>query len=149
MGCAANIEVQSNKDKTYSQKLGRVLLVMSLRESKTALTPSDVAQSLAAKWQPFGVTVEVGTRPEDATSFQPTQVMTLATVQTLERGGNLWSYVVDGSITDVATKKRIWRSSLKFDLNISGPRGVEESGKKTAPKLADVLTEKLQADGLL
>ena len=168
-GCSAPVEISgTNRDSSYQQKIARVLVTtnlrapdLSARQNEGFVRADEIRQSLAAAWGPLGVSFEVVDLNSGqgaaaaAAQFGPQQILAL----TLQRY-RLYSFVVDAytvdaSLTDVSTKKRVWRGAVQF-------RGMEESGRmrhsgmggaishqNDANDLVQALTAKLKADGLL
>ena len=150
-GCAARVNVASNKDATYQNKIDRLLISISL--NKTYLSASNVSQSFLAKLSARGVSVETLVRkPLELDSseamraaiakFKPTQVMELVATSTISDRYRLIAFTLESSIYDTKIAKRIWRSSINF-------KGSEGDPQKNADKFVDTVIEKLQADGLL
>jgi hypothetical protein len=162
-GCSAPVEVSS-----YQQKITRVLITtalrapdLSARQNEGFVRADEIRQSLAAAWGPLGVSFEVVDLNSGqgvaaaAAQFAPQQILAL----TLQ-GYGLYkfvvdSYTVDASLTDVSTKRRVWRAAMEF-------KGIMESGRmrhsglggaishqNDANDLVQALTAKLKADRLL
>jgi hypothetical protein len=168
-GCSSPVEISgTNRDSSYQKKITCVLVATALRAPNLSPTQnegfvraSEIRQSLAAAWGPLGVSFEVvdlnsgQAAAEAMAGLAPQQILAL-TLQDYR----LYSYVVDAytvdaSLTDIPTKRRIWRSSVRFN-------GMEESGRirhsgfggaishqNDANDLVQALTTKLKADGLL
>ncbi len=155
-GCAADVAVQSNVDKTYGRKLDRLLIVMSLsiKGHETYLNPDEVSASLKDRFSALGVTVETivftGGTAKVPAGFQPTQLMQLTVTSLTTRNGAASSFTLSSDITDVATRKRVWRAEMKFEeAPMAGTMLLRAGAKKAADNLANVLTAKLRADGLV
>ncbi len=122
-GCSAPVEVSgTNRDSSYQQKITRVLVTtnlrapdLSARQNEGFVRADEIRQSLAAAWGPLGVSFEVVDLNSGqgvaaaAAQFAPQQILAL----TLQ-GYGLYkfvvdSYTVDASLTDVSTKRRVWR----------------------------------------
>jgi len=168
-GCSAPVEVSgTNRDSSYQQKITRVLITtalrapdLSARQNEGFVRADEIRQSLAAAWGPLGVAFEVVDLNSGqgvaaaAAQFAPQQILAL----TLQ-GYGLYkfvvdSYTVDASLTDVSTKRRVWRAAMEF-------KGIMESGRmrhsglggaishqNDANDLVQALTAKLKADRLL
>jgi hypothetical protein len=167
-GCAAPVEVKgSNRDPAYQGKITRVLVTTELRAPGLKATQNEgfvrafeIRESLAAAWGPLGVSFIVvdladGQGAAEVAQFAPQQLLALTL-----KGHRLYSYVVDAydvdaSLTDVSTKRRVWRGSMRFN-------GMQESGRmrhsglggaishqNDANDLVQALTAKLKSDGLL
>ena len=130
--------------------------------------PSELQQSLTAKWSPLGVTWQVvdfdavtdkkKALVDAVESFAPTQVLELHTASFQLIGGVIRvvdGYTVDVSLTDLAEKKRVWRSTIEFRSFAAsgrlrnGPAGSAIPHQEDANELVDALTAKLRGDGLL
>jgi hypothetical protein len=168
-GCSAPVEVSgTNRDSSYQQKITRVLITtalrapdLSARQNEGFVRADEIRQSLAAAWGPLGVSFEIVDLNSGqgvaaaAAQFAPQQILAL----TLQ-GYGLYkfvvdSYTVDASLTDVSTKRRVWRAAVEF-------KGIMESGRmrhsglggavshqNDANDLVQALTAKLKADRLL
>ncbi|TAJ28968.1 MAG: hypothetical protein EPO67_15740 [Reyranella sp.] len=168
-GCSAPVGIEaSNRDASYQKKITRVLVTVSIRSPDLSPTQNEgfvraaeIRQSLTAAWGPSGVAVEVidlaagQSAGAAVASFAPQQILSL-TLQAYQ----LYRYVVDAytvdaSLLDVATNRRVWRTTVQF-------RGLVESGRirhsglggaishqNDADDLAQALTAKLKTDGLL
>lgn len=168
-GCSAPVDISAtNRDSSYQQKITRVLVTtalrapdLSARQNEGFVRADEIRQSLAAAWGPLGVSFEVVDlnaaqgAAAAAAQFAPQQILAL----TLQ-GYQLYkfvvdAYAVDASLTDVATKRRVWRGAVQF-------KGIMESGRmrhsglggaishqNDADDLVRTLTAKLKADGLL
>jgi hypothetical protein len=163
-GCSDSLKptIQSNKDSTYSQKLTRVLLATRLQTSaslkNTPLVAENILQAIAAKWTALGVTVDgvdienprTGAKDlaDAITRFRPEQVAELATASVTSLMGLPTDVVIDCSIYEGASKKRVWRSSISLKGRF-GAKVAKIPPDKAAGEIADALTAKLQADGLL
>lgn len=156
-GCTTEIGVQSNVDKSYGRKLDRVLIVtsMSIRGQETYLKQGEVNDSLKNRFQAAGITVDAVNSTGDiagaTASLRPTQVMILAVTSILTSGlGSVRSFELSSEITDVATKKRVWRAKIDFaESQTTGTRFLAAASKEAADKLATLLIAKLRTDGLV
>jgi hypothetical protein len=146
-----HVNVASNKDTAYSKKLERVLISLSL--DKTYLTGQTVALSFSDKLNKRGVVVQTivpnpleleGGNALKATiaTFRPSQVMGLVATSITSNQYGPVAFTLEGSIYDSATKKRVWRSSIRF----SGSFG---NAQANADKFVDTVIQQLEADGLL
>jgi hypothetical protein len=156
---------------------------LSATQNEGFVRASEIRQSLAAAWGPLGVSFEIvdlnskqdvaagsATRftplksgqeaaveaaVEAAARFAPQQILELTLKSYTLYKYVVDAYTVDASLTDVATKRRVWRSSVEF-------KGIMESGRirhsgfggaishqNDADDLVQALTAKLKADGLL
>lgn len=155
-GCSADVAVQSNVDKAYGRKLERLLIVMSLsiKGHETYLNPDEVSASLKERFSALGVTVETvvftAGVAKSPPGFQATQLMQLVVTSLTTRNGSASSFTLSADILDVASRKRVWRAELKFEeSSLAGPALLRAGAKKAADNLANVLTAKLRADGLV
>lgn len=154
--CTTDVGVLSNVDKSYSRKLDRLLIVMSLslQGKETYLKPEEVSESLRDRFSAVGVTVETVSATGDIAatmaSFRPTQVMRLTVTSLTTDRGSASAFTLSSEIVDVATQKRVWRASIKFEESVTaGTRLLRAASKKAADNLANSLTAKLRADGLV
>lgn len=163
-GCSAPVEIEkSNKDASYNKKIVSVLVIMAMRTTKltagqndTFVTASELKQSLAAAWAPLGISFEVvdlnAGQSTVTTSMRvpPQQFLTLKLEHITLASTAVVSFAIDASLTDVSTKRRVWRTSVQFNnWTESGRVRGTGSNQNDADDLARVLTAKLKEDGLL
>lgn len=156
-GCTTEIGVKSNVDQSYGRKLNRVLIVtsMTVMGQETYLKQEEVNDSLRNRFQAAGITVDAVNSTGDiagaTASLRPTQIMLLAVTSILKSGlGSVRSFEMSSEITDVASKKRVWRAKIDFpESQTTGTRFLAAASKEAADKLATLLIAKLRTDGLV
>jgi hypothetical protein len=159
-GCAhqVNVNVTSIKDVTYNKKLDRILVSLSVDKFPMAFGnpihfEQKITQVFTDKLNKRGVIaqtvvpnpleLESGTAMKAAVAtFQPHQVMDFGAISMVSSPNGPGNLTLEGSIYDTATKKRVWRASIRLS-------GFLDDAQTNADKLVDAVIQKLQTDGLL
>jgi hypothetical protein len=128
---------------------------MSVQGQESYLKQEEVNASMKAHFQAAGITADAvnstGNIAGVSASLRPTQIMILAVTSITTSGlGSVRSFGMSSEITDVATKKRVWRAKIDFaESQTTGTRFLAAASKEAADKLATLLIAKLRTDGLM
>lgn len=162
-GCTADVKTQSNVDRSYSRKLDRLLVSVTLEFSDPArritmarptyLQIGEVVDSLRTAFGGTGVTTDFITDPATleaaAARFRPTQILAIGVVDAARMGRDPIAFTIGCQLVDADTRKTIWRAAIAFAPEVTaGTPGLGLS-KKAADNLASNLVRKLREDGLL
>ncbi len=152
----ASVGIESNKEANYVKKLDRVLisnsldsltfLMHNLNGKKVALELTDQLTKRGVKVQTVEIRSPVKSEQEKKlkeaiATFQPIQILEIVPVKAESLGGNPTGYVIECSLYEANTMKAVWRSSIKYSIQVG--YGLDAS------RLVDALVKKLDADGLL